>query len=1387
MKWENVHIFISSTFNEWREKKVPSKGRPVYHYRATWDAKARTPLQKELDRQAAVLQVADEVVVKHEADATVNERLGLIDRTYHTENNRLYVSKKYRKDIRDERKTPQPVYILGVCRFGHDSGAALLRDGKLIGAIEEERLNRDKHTRVYFPVESVRYLLRNHNVTWDEIAHLTFTFDYNFFRETPGSISPRDAFFRRVGWVGSTKGEYDTDRLEAFLKQFAASFGSTYVPPVTFVKHHKCHAVSGWRTSPFGDVPTLIFSIDGRGENDSTTVWQTTGGKLTKIAGTEHPDSLGQIYEYTTVYLGYKRFDEGKVMGLAPYGNPLYRQDAAGRAQEEARVKELRDVVNKLLVFEPETGTFSVNREDIDFMHYQLDKPGYSEVFRKKISHLTPPLAQGEGGSRLDPDNAAHRPYFNFAYVVQEKIEEIILEMVKHHRRQTGIEHVIMVGGLALNISTNKRIIHSGTVDASKFYVPAFPGDDGTPIGAALSVAEEEYGLEVTNRIENVSFGKTYSQEETEQTLREFGLKPDRDYVLINGQEELIEAVADSLEQGQTVAWFQGGCELGPRALGNRSLLHLLTDPDGNRKVNEIKGREWWRPSALSILEDSAPEYMRDIVRSPFMTVGFDILPQQRSRIAAGKHPFANDARPQTVSETSCPLFAALLKEMGRRTGVPGLLNTSFNRREPIVETPEEALNTFYYSKGIDVLVIGNIVIKRSDSLLPSVLAASEEPLTASFFAQALKQDSKEAWTQFWAACRDLATRGRSHTLTIWTDKPCTVPLIKELFDRKYAPQIVASLVDMNDSSLSIDCSAQNYRSVVCDVFRRHLPSDKCFTVTERQPFAAVFVNLTSPKYTDAAWTPVGLYNLAGYLKRKFPYIRTDIIDTQIIPSAEQADVALRIAKMKPRMLGISVPPGTREQLRSLLTGFTEQWQKLWGDLATPLIVLGKSLPTFNCESLLAEFPDTLCVIGEGELALHDIIEYVEGVREKGDIRNIGFMDCGKTVYTRRERICDLAEFVHPDYSYAQDIADVGGNVSIEYGRGCPWWKCTFCSVHRFWGGAPSTWLHRPVGDVIRDIRFLHRLGVRRLNFSDEEVLGTTQQDIERLIDFLEQLKKERLEGLKMQFNARVDALIVEDVGLQALIEYELTEMAACGFHTAFLGVEAGSPSQLKRFGKGITPGQSMAAYALMRKHGFDVQSGFIMFDPLVTPAELRDNALFIRESELLPTISAPLNEMRIYAGTPYLKIVRSWEKRNNRALLGCRDDDLMVYEVTDYADVNAGLLYDLCILKYFNSYYEFLYQLKQTVNFSYYGIDTSYLKKHLYHLKELDLALLLEMTALNGDELRGGSAKAILAGKIQERRQLLDRLKADIRANGQTAALHTLIEKTETVKDIYE
>jgi len=193
------------------------------------------------------------------------------------------------------------------------------------------------------------------------------------------------------------------------------------------------------------------------------------------------------------------------------------------------------------------------------------------------------------------------------------------------------------------------------------------------------------------------------------------------------------------------------------------------------------------------------------------------------------------------------------------------------------------------------------------------------------------------------------------------------------------------------------------------------------------------------------------------------------------------------------------------------------------------------------------------------------------------------------------------------------------------------------------------------------------------------------------------------------------------------------------------------------------------------------------MFDPLVTPAELRDNALFIRESELLPTISAPLNEMRIYAGTPYLKIVRSWEKRNNRALLGSRDDDLMVYEVTDYADANAGLLYDLCILKYFNSYYEFLYQLKQTVNFSYYGIDTSYLKKHLYHLKELDLALLLEMTALSGDELRGGSAKAILAGKIQERRQLLDRLKADIRVNGQTAALHTLIEKTETVKDIYE
>ncbi len=431
----------------------------------------------------------------------------------------------------------------------------------------------------------------------------------------------------------------------------------------------------------------------------------------------------------------------------------------------------------------------------------------------------------------------------------------------------------------------------------------------------------------------------------------------------------------------------------------------------------------------------------------------------------------------------------------------------------------------------------------------------------------------------------------------------------------------------------------------------------------------------------------------------------------------------------------------------------------------------------------MAKYPKAICVVGEGELAAHDLVEYVNGTRSLQDVRNIAYLENGKTIYTKRERISDLGEYVRPDYSGIDKVIKLGGNVYVENGRACPWGRCTFCSVHQFWGNPKGYWTQRPVENVITDIRQLYGLGARSIIFSDEEFLGNDRENVERIIKFTQLLKKENLKDIGFYCNARVDAISVEDPQLQALIEQELDMLYDIGLRTVFLGVESGSKSQLKRFGKGAPPETAQKAIQILRKHNLQIQSGFIMFDPLVTKQELRENALFIQKSGILPTMVAPLNTMRIYQGTPYERILRNWEKANNETILGEFERSKLEYKVLKFAYPEVRDIYKLCN-EYFNSYFECFYQLKQTVRFNSNAAQAGYLSAYYERFKELEIKLLLDLTALNSEDFTKMKGEEILKNSLKERKKLLATLENDIKANNNEKDLSTLLLKARAVTE---
>ena len=460
---------------------------------------------------------------------------------------------------------------------------------------------------------------------------------------------------------------------DALVRHFGIS--PKEVPPVTYYPHHLSHAAASFYLSSFEE--GLVLTLDGSGDRECTAVWHGRGTTLTPVHTIEIPHSLGWFYAAMTEYLGFRAYDgEYKVMGLAAYG----RENL-----------QFRELLSKFV--HPGDNRFDYVVEP-RYVHH--GKHTYSTRFTDELVQLLPIPP------RLGPV-ALEKVHEDLAYETQWALEHHVLRLLSYFREQTGIRNLCIAGGVGLNVKMNSRIRKSGLFD--RMFAFPIPNDSGTAIGAAIG----HWVTQTETRpapLQHVYLGLQYTDKEIEAQMEACGLS-------YRKCEDIADATADLLAQGRVVGWFQGRLEGGPRALGGRSILADPRSVQSRDRVNAaIKFREYWRPFCPSMTEEAARKYLRDPVPSPFMVVAFDATEEAKQCIPAVVH-VDNTVRVQTVAAQTHPVYHRLLTAFEAKTGVPVVLNTSFNvKGEAIVCTPRDAFRTFW-STGIDALAIGSFLIEK--------------------------------------------------------------------------------------------------------------------------------------------------------------------------------------------------------------------------------------------------------------------------------------------------------------------------------------------------------------------------------------------------------------------------------------------------------------------------------------------------------------------------------------------------------------------------------------------------------------------------------------------------------------------------------------------------
>lgn len=602
------------------------------------------------------------------------------------------------------------MYILGIACFYHDSAAALIKDGELVAAAMEERFSRKKHDSS-FPQQAIDFCLRQAGITAADL-------DYAVFYEKPlvkferillstlGTYPQSGAFWRDaiVTWLN--------DKL--WIKNVIQKEVGIRYDRVLFCDHHMSHAASAFFASPFKEA--AVLTVDGVGEWTTTTlgtassVWAdaagiatpatTNGGNaITLLHEERFPHSLGLLYSAFTAYLGFRvNNGEYKVMGMAPYGQPRY-VDKVHKLLQQAADGSFK--LNMAYFSYHYSATATYNQQFIDL--FGPERPAEAEFF----TLMTNPERAGETAAM-----AENQRFADIAASIQQVTEDALIRICHHLHAITGHKKLVMAGGVALNTKANWRLLNETPFE--EIYIQPAAGDDGGALGAALWAHHIVLGRPRTWVMPHAYWGQGYTDGEIADFLRERGLKYES---FIDNDERLLDIVAEEMTHEKVIGFFQGRFEWGPRALGNRS---ILADPrsDAMKEVvnTKIKFREPFRPFAPVILRDRAAEYfdypqVQTHEAPRYMLMVSPIKPDKADRIQAVNH--MGTGRLQTIERETNPRYYGVIERFGQLTGVPVLLNTSFNLRgEPIVTAPKDAFNTFKNSD-IDLLVMGPFLVRK--------------------------------------------------------------------------------------------------------------------------------------------------------------------------------------------------------------------------------------------------------------------------------------------------------------------------------------------------------------------------------------------------------------------------------------------------------------------------------------------------------------------------------------------------------------------------------------------------------------------------------------------------------------------------------------------------
>jgi carbamoyltransferase len=594
------------------------------------------------------------------------------------------------------------MHILGLSCYFHDASAAILRDGQLIAAAEEERFSRVKHD-FGFPSRALEFCLEQAGIRGEDLDYVAF-FEKPFVKfdrilnTTFAEVPKSGAVFRQAITAWLLDKMWVKNRIREALR----------VPDerILFVEHHQSHAASAFFCSPFDDA--AILTVDGVGEWATATTGRGRDRTIDLTHEIHFPHSLGLLYSAFTAFLGFE-VNEGeyKVMGMAPYGRPRF-------------VEQVRKLINV-----GSDGSFSLNLEYFEFQRSTTRT--YSDAFVKLFGAPRPveslffteasgfPSYFGEKPTNYAERSAANQRYADLAASIQAVTEETLLTMARGACERAGTTRLCMAGGVALNSVANGRILREAGV--TDLFIQPAAGDSGAALGAALFVHHQVLGHPRGFVMEHAAWGQQHSMDAIRAAAAATGFRAEE----CRDADQMLDRAAELVASGRVIGWHQGRFEWGPRALGQRSILADPRRAEMKDTVNvKIKFREPYRPFAPSVLQEAADRYFDTAGASTqyparFMLLVEPVRPEARSVLPATTH-VDNSARLQTVVQSASPLYHDLISRVGQATGVPVVMNTSFNLRgEPIVNTPAEAISTFARS-GLDALVMDQLILYKDST-----------------------------------------------------------------------------------------------------------------------------------------------------------------------------------------------------------------------------------------------------------------------------------------------------------------------------------------------------------------------------------------------------------------------------------------------------------------------------------------------------------------------------------------------------------------------------------------------------------------------------------------------------------------------------------------------